>query len=55
MNVLNLSLNTGIFPNRMKVPKVTPILKIGEKSSISNYKAISALPCSPKNPGTNNV
>ena len=48
MNVLNLSLNTGIFPGRMKVPKVTPILKIGEKSSISNYRAIFALPCFPK-------
>ena len=48
MNVFNLSLNTGIFPDRMKVPKVTPILKIGEKSSISNYRAISVLPCFPK-------
>ena len=48
MNIFNLSLNTGIFPDRMKVPKVTPILKIGEKSSISNYRAISVLPCFPK-------
>ena len=45
MNVFNLSLNTGIFPDRMKVPKVTPIFKKGEKSCISNYRPISVLPC----------
>ena len=45
MNIFNLSLNTGIFPDRMKVPKVTPIFKKGEKSCISNYRPISVLPC----------
>ena len=45
MNIFNLSLNTGIFPDRMKVAKVTPIFKKGEKSSISNYRPISVLPC----------
>ena len=29
----------------MKVAKVTPIFKNGEKSSISNYRPISVLPC----------
>ena len=29
----------------MKVAKVTPIFKTGEKSSISNYRPISVLPC----------
>ena len=27
MNIFNLSLNTGIIPDRMKVAKVTPIFK----------------------------
>ena len=45
MNIFNLSLSTGIFPNRLKVAKVTPIFKKGEKSSISNYRPLSVLPC----------
>ena len=45
MNIFNLSLNTGIFPDRMKVAKVIPIFKKGKKSSISNYRPISVLPC----------
>ena len=45
MNIFNLQLNTGIFPDRMKVAKVTPIFKNSEKSSISNYRPISVLPC----------
>ena len=43
--ILNVSLNTEIFPDKMKVPKITPIFKKGEKSSISNYKPIPVLPC----------
>ena len=27
MNILNLPLNTGIFPDRMKISKVTPVSK----------------------------
>ena len=43
MNIFNLSLNTAISPDRMKVAKVTPIFKKGEKYSISNYRPISVL------------
>ena len=45
MNIFNLSLNKGIFPDRMKVAKVTPIFIQGEKCNISNYRPISVLPC----------
>ena len=38
MNIFNLLLNTGIFPDRMKVAKFTPLFKKGKKSSISNYR-----------------
>ena len=55
MNIFNLSLNAGIFPDRMKVARVTPIFRKGGKSSISNYRPISVLPCFFKNPGMNYV
>ena len=45
INIFNLSLNTRIFPDRMKAAKITPIVKKGEKCKISNYRPISVLPC----------
>ena len=44
MDIFNFSLNTGIFPDIMKVAKITAIFKKGEKCSISNYRSISVLP-----------
>ena len=44
MNIFNLSLTTRIFLDRMKVAKVTPTFKKGEKYSIPNYRLISILP-----------
>ena len=43
MNIFNPSLNTGFFPDRMKVAKDTPIIKKGEKFGISSYGPISGL------------
>ena len=45
MNISNPSLNTGFFPDRMKVAKDTPIVKKGEKFGISSYRPISVLLC----------
>ena len=45
MNIFNLLLTTGIFPDRTKVAKVTPIFKKAEKCTISNYRPISVLLC----------
>ena len=43
--IFNLSLNTGKFPNSMKIARVTPVFKAGDVSDVSNYRPISILPC----------
>ena len=42
--IINQSLNSGIFPDKLKVAKVTPIFKKGDKQIITNYRPISVLP-----------
>ena len=44
VNIFNLSLSSGQFPNLMKLAKVIPIFKAGEKSNMNNYRPISLLP-----------
>ena len=46
--VFNLSLQTRIFPDPLKIAKVTPVFKTGDLMGISNYRPISFLPCSSK-------
>jgi hypothetical protein len=41
--LFNLVLNTGIFPEDMKIAKVTPIHKSGEKTDCGNYRPISVI------------
>ena len=36
--------NQGVFPNILKIAKVIPIVKSGEKSLIENYRPIFLLP-----------
>ena len=43
-NIVNFSFSSGIFPDLLKVAKVTPIKKPGISTSISNYRPISILP-----------
>jgi hypothetical protein len=42
--LVNLSLETGVFPNMLKIATVTPIHKKGPKDDVSNYRPISVLP-----------
>ena len=39
-----VSIQQGIFPDSLKIAKVTPIFKSGDKDNISNYRPISILP-----------
>ena len=45
MCIFNLSLSTGIFPDKLKIAKVSPISKNGKKDLLTNYQPISVLPC----------
>ena len=42
--ILNQSLTTGIFPDKLKIAKVTPVYKKYDKKLINNYRPISVLP-----------
>jgi hypothetical protein len=40
---INRSLQEGVFPDCLKITKVTPVYKSGKKSDINNYRPISVL------------
>ena len=42
--IINQSLHTGIFPDKLKIAKVIPLFKKGEPTLIENYRPISLLP-----------
>ena len=42
--LINLSLQYGIFPNKLKLAKVVPIYKKNEHDKMCNYRPISLLP-----------
>ena len=42
--IINSSFRTGIFPDDLKIGKVCPVFKSGEKDIFSNYRPISILP-----------
>jgi hypothetical protein len=44
-HIFNLSLKSGIVPDKLKIARITPIFKSGDKSNILNYRPISILPC----------
>lgn len=43
-DIFNISFQNGIFPEKLKYAKVTPIHKADDKHVINNYRPISILP-----------
>ena len=42
--LINCSINTGVFPDDLKIAKVIPIFKKNDKNLLDNYRPISILP-----------
>ena len=42
--IINQSLDTGVFPTKLKIAKVIPIFKNDDDTKFSNYRPISTLP-----------
>ena len=45
MYLFNLSIEKGIFPDDLKIAKVTPIYKADDRSDLINYRLIFVLSC----------
>ena len=43
--IFNLSIETGVFANKLKIARVSPVYKPGDSSGLTNYRPISVLPC----------
>ena len=44
LHICNLSLEHGKFPDKLKIAKVVPIFKKGDKQLFDNYRPVSILP-----------
>ena len=44
VHVINVSLTTGVFPDKLKAAKVIPVFKAGDPDLFANYRPISLPP-----------
>ena len=42
--IINLSIQSGIVPDGMKIARVIPIFKNGDSALFTNYRTVSVLP-----------
>ena len=40
-----MSLESGIFPDKLNIARVIPLFKVGDPANISNYRPILVFPC----------
>ena len=45
VHIVNLSLCSGVVPNNLKIGKIIPVFKKGDKHLFSNHRPITLLPC----------
>ena len=43
--LFDMSLESGIFPDKLKLARVIPLYKAADPANIRNYRPISVLPC----------
>ncbi len=43
-HIINVSFESGIVPNQLKIAKVVPVYKASDETSLNNYRPISLLP-----------
>uniref|UniRef100_A0A1B6M5P8 Reverse transcriptase domain-containing protein n=1 Tax=Graphocephala atropunctata TaxID=36148 RepID=A0A1B6M5P8_9HEMI len=48
LHLVNSSLISGIFPSKLKISRVVPVLKKGDQTDIQNYRPVSILPSTSK-------
>ena len=45
MHLINLSLKTGCFPDKLKLTRIIPVYKKGDSKDVSNYRPIALTSC----------
>lgn len=43
VHIVNISITSGVFPDVLKIAKVSPLFKSSDKSNINNYRPISLM------------